>query len=155
MKAQKYVVKLTEEERKKLEAFIKSKSPKNTPQCKTHAKILLCLDVNSEKALTPEDTAKECKVHPESIYKIRKQYSLEGLKRVLYRKKRKTPPVPPKITGEIEACIIATACSSVPEGKNHWTLQMISNKIILDNVLDYVSNVTIMQVLKKHNISLN
>ena len=155
MKAQKYVVKLTEEERKKLEAFIKSKSPKNTPQCKTHGKILLCLDVNSEKPLTPEDTAKECKVHPESIYKIRKQYSLEGLERVLYRKKRKTPPVPPKITGEVEAHIIATACSTIPEGREHWTVQMIADKIVLDGVLPSIGREAVRCTLKKHNISLN
>jgi hypothetical protein len=154
MGKQKYVVKLTDNERIKLKKFIKSTSKKNTEQCKVHAKVLLCLDEGSEKPLTPEQTAKKCKLHKENVYKIRKQYITEGIKRVLNRKKRETPPVPAKVTGEVEAHIIATACSTAPEGKKAWTLTMIANKIVLDGVCDSLGRETVRRTLKKHNISL-
>ena len=154
MKNQKYSIKLSEKERKRLHGFIRSKSPKNTAECKKRAKVILCLDENSNKPLSVEETAKKCKLHSENVYKIRKQYVTEGMERILYRKKRETPPVPSKITGEVEAHIIATACSAAPTGKKAWTLQMIADKIVLDGLLESISDVSVMNVLKKHNISL-
>jgi len=153
VKSQKYAVKLTAEERKELKKFIRSTSKKNTAQCKVHAKVLLCLDEAGENPLTPEQAAAKCKLHRENVYKIRKQFVTEGLERVLHRKKRETPPVEGKITGEVEAHIIAVACSAVPEGKKAWTLKMIANKIMLDGVVESISDVSIMRTLKKRNIS--
>jgi hypothetical protein len=152
MKNQKYVVKLSGEQRKELEKIKRSRSAKELT--KQHAKVLLSLDENGKKPLTVEQTAKKCKLHPENIYKVRKQFAVEGIERALYRKKRETPPVGPKITGEVEAHIIAVACSAAPEGKKGWTLQMIADKIVLDGVIESVSDVSIMRTLKKHNISL-
>ena len=154
MKSQKYTVELSENERKSLQKVVKSKSQKVSEERKTRAKIILCLDVNGDKPLTPEQTAKKCKVHRESVYRIRKEFIAEGIERIIVRKKRETPPVEPKITGDIEAHIIATACSAPPEGKSRWTLQMIADKIILDGHVDYISDISIMNTLKKHNLSL-
>jgi hypothetical protein len=61
--------------------------------------------------------------------------------------------VPAKITGEVEAHIIATACSAPPEGKEHWSLTMIANKIVLDGVIDSISDEAVRLVLKKRNSS--
>ena len=152
MKSQKYKIKLSASERKKLEKYIRSE--KQTTQSKIRAKVLLCLDENGEKPLTAEQTAQKCKMHQENVYKIRKQYATEGVDRVVSRKKRETPPVPPKVTGDAEAHIIATACSKAPEGILKWTMQKIANKIILDGIIDNISDETVRLVLKKHNISL-
>jgi hypothetical protein len=152
MKSQKYSVKLTVLERQQLEKIKRSKSVKELT--KKHANALLYLDENAKQPLTVEQTAHKVKLHPENIYKIRKQFAKEGMDRALYRKKRETPPVPPKITGEVEARIIATACSAAPKGKNAWTLQMLAAQIVLDGVLESVSDVSIMRTLKKRNINL-
>ena len=154
MKSQKYIVELREEERESLQKVAKSKSKNVTEERKARAKIILCLDINGDKPLTPEQTAKKCKVHRESVYRIRKEFIAEGIERIILRKKRETPPVAPKITGELEAHIIATACSTAPEGKSRWTLQMIADKMILDGYVDYISDVSIMNTLKKHNLNL-
>lgn len=42
------------------------------------------------------------------------------MQNAISRKKRKTPPVEPKITGEVEAKIIALSCSSPPPGRSKW-----------------------------------
>jgi hypothetical protein len=154
MPIQKYSVKLDDGERQELKRFIKSISKKSTPQSKVHAKILLCLDENCETPLTVEQTSKQCKLHKDSVYKIRKQFCTEGLERVLNRKKRETPPIQSKVTGEVEAHIIAVACSAAPEGKKAWTLQMIADKIVLDGVVDSIGKDTVRRTLKKRNISL-
>ena len=154
VKNQKYSIKLSEEEREIMQKFIRSTSKKNTPQCKVHAKIILCLDENGKKPLTAEQTAKKCKIHRENVYLIRKQFVLEGVDRILNRKKRETPPIEPKVTGDVEAHIIATACSAPPEGKKAWALELIAGKIVLDGILDSLSDTSVMRTLKKHNISL-
>ena len=154
MKNQKYSVKLSDEERKELQKFVKSQSKKATEKCKTRARVILHLDENGKEPLTPEQTAKKCKMHPENVYVIRKEFVTQGMERVIARKKRETPPVEPKITGDVEAHIIAIACSEPPEGYSRWTLQMLADKIILEGYIDEVSDVTIMRTLKKHNLSL-
>ncbi|MDR2569996.1 MAG: helix-turn-helix domain-containing protein [Oscillospiraceae bacterium] len=154
MAKQKYEIKLTKEERKQLQRTAKSAAKSVNEELRKRAKAILCLDVYGGKSLTVEQTAKKCKLHPETVYKIRKEYVLKGLEQTTTRKKRETPPVPPKITGDVEAHIIAIACSTPPEGKSRWTLQMIADKIVLDGHLESVSDVAIMKTLKKLNLSL-
>ncbi|MCL1832583.1 MAG: hypothetical protein FWG45_06730, partial [Oscillospiraceae bacterium] len=76
------------------------------------------------KPLNVDETAKKCNLHPESVYTIRKDFIVFGMERITQRKKRETPPVEPKVTGDVEAHIIATACSQPPEGRAKWTLQL-------------------------------
>ncbi len=152
LKRQIYSVKLTLEERKELEKIVRSKASKE--YAKKHGKALLHLDENNPNKLTPEQTAQKVKLHVENIYKLRKQYVCEGMERVLNRKKRETPPVEPKITGELEAYIIATACSAAPEGQSRWTLTLIADKIVLDGLVDSISIEAVRYTLKKHNLSL-
>ena len=147
----KYKVILTEEQRNELTKIVESKSRKHSNETKVRAKILLCLDENGETWLTPAATAKKCKVARETVYLIRKQFCAEGMTATVNRKKRETPPVPPKVTGDIEAHIIATACSSAPEGKSKWTLQMIADKIVLSGVVDSIGKETVRRTLKKRN----
>ena len=71
----------------------------------------------------------------------------------MYRKKRVSPPIEPKITGDVQAHIIACACSHAPEGKSRWTLQMIADKIVLDGVIDGISDEAVRKVLKKRNLN--
>jgi len=146
-----YSVKLSTEQQTKLERIAVSKSSKISNETKVRAKVLLNLDENSKSPLTPTDAAKKCKITRETVYLIRKQFCEEGLEATIHRKKRDTPPVPPKVTGEVEAHIIATACSAPPEGKSHWTLQMIGDKIVLSGLVDSIGNETVRRTLKKRN----
>ena len=154
MKTQKYVVKLETEDRVELEKFSKSKSKKATPKCKNRAKVILCLDENGKKPLNVDETAKKCNLHPESVYTIRKDFIVFGMERITQRKKRGTPPVEPKVTGDIEAHIIATACSQPPEGRAKWTLQLLADRIVLDGAVESIGRETVRRTLKKRNISL-
>lgn len=56
-----------------------------------------------------------------------------------------------KATGDIEAQIVAKACSAAPEGRIRWTLTLLANemKVILEEPL---SRATIGRVLRKNDI---
>jgi hypothetical protein len=68
---------------------------------------------------------------------------------VINRKERESPPVPAKVTGEIEAKIIALSYSESPAGYSRWTLRLPEerSKVELGIAL---SDTTIRSVLKKH-----
>ena len=149
-----YKISLNDEEKNQLRKIAKSQAKGINEETRKRAKAVLCLAVDAEKPLTPEQTAKKCKLHKETVYGIRKEYVLDGLDKAIYRKKREIPPVEPKITGDVEAHIIAIACSQPPEGKSRWTLQMIVNKVILDGHLESISDTAISNTLKKRNLSL-
>lgn len=149
---QKYHIRLTDNEHQKLKKCQYSK--RYSMESKTHAKILLSLDENGNPKLPAmKIIAAHCGVSEVTLWKVRKKYVEYGLDAVLERRKRKTPPVPAKVTGEVEAYIIATCCSTPPEGRSRWTMQMIADKIVLDGVVDSISDETVRVVLKKRNLS--
>jgi len=77
----------------------------------------------------------------------------ESICEFLQRKKRETPPVKPKITGEVEAHIIALACSPVP-GCAKWGVRLLADKCVELNYIDSISFKPVQRVLKKHSLSL-
>ena len=140
---------MTDEQYSELNRIIVSASKKVTMETKARAKALKYL----HESLPPEEVAHKSKLHRQTVYDLRKRFCTEGFEVALHRKKREIPPVEPKVTGDVEARIIACACSSAPDGKSHWTMQMIADKIVLDGVVDSISDETIRRTLKKHNTS--
>jgi transposase len=148
----KHSVKLTDNQRDEVQKIIKSSSKKISNELRARAKALFYLDVLGEQPLSPDKAAGKAKLHRETVYELRANFCKEGYELALYRKKREVPPVAPKVTGDIEAYIIATACSAAPEGKSRWSLKMIANKVVLDDGSG-ISYETVRRVLKKHNLS--
>lgn len=125
----KHSVSLTDDQRSEVKRIIDSSSKNISTETRARAKVLFHLDECGNNPLPPEKTASKAKLHRETVYGIRKEFSENGFESALYRKQRETPPVMPKVTGEIEAHIIAVACSSAPEGKVRWTAKMIADKL--------------------------
>lgn len=147
-------IKLTEEQRKELEKF--SKTGVHSAKLIKRAEIILLLDtsVNGE-AVQFKEIAKRLDVSTTTITRVKADFiAAESITAFVRRKKRATPPVAPKITGETEARIIALACSKVPEGCVRWTVRLIAEKSVELRLVDSVSHMTVHNLLKKHNLSL-
>jgi hypothetical protein len=150
---QKWQVKLSKEDKKKIKMVLRSK--KVPMEAKKHAQILIDIDESDgKKAESLKKVTASRGVCENTVIGVRRRYAESGIERAIFRKKRATPPTEPKITGEVEAHIIATACSAPPEGKARWTLTMIKNKIVLDGVIENISDEAVRLVLKKRNLSL-
>jgi len=143
---------LSAKERDDLNALLKRKK-RNIHEV-LRAKILLSLDVNSDKPMTTQQAADEYKTSRQTVAMTKKEYLTGGLEQAIYRKKRETPPVPSKITGDIEARIIQLACSAAPEGYVRWTLRLLTDKAIELKIIDSIANSTVHGILKKTNLSL-
>jgi len=152
MPKKKYEVNLTEEEQKKLIKI--ASTGKTSAKEILHANILLATADNRSPKLTVAAAAEKCNSTTTTVQVIRKLYAEAGFEAALKRKKRKNPPVAAKITGEVEAHIIALACSAVPEGFAKWSLRLLADKAVELNYIDNISYVSVGTVLKKHNLSL-
>jgi len=145
-----YHVDLTESERSQLIAIIRrGTSPAYRIR---NAQILLNTDINAEDSGPPKtDAAIASYLHctPETVANVRKRFAEEGFEGVLERKPRATPPVPPIFDGEKEARLITLACSSPPEGRSRWTLQLLADTLVELKIIESVSPSTVCRVLKK------
>ena len=88
-------------------------------------------------------------VHQQTVHTIRKEYSQKGLEATVFRKKRETPPVAPKITGDVEAKIIALSCSTPPPGRSKWSLRLLADKSIELQYVESISHEAVGRLLKK------
>lgn len=152
MRTKKNKVYLTEAERNKLKEI--SNKGKASAKIIKRANILLSLDENVGKVKTQAEIAQIYQCNPALVHTVAEQYIDSGLTRVITRKKRETPPIPSKFTGEIEAQIIKLACSEPPEGHSRWSLQLLADETVRLKILDSVSDNGIRSILKKHRLSL-
>ena len=143
-----YVVRLSADERERLEALIrKGKSP---AQRLLKARILLKADVSEAgEGWSDSRIIKALETSVSMVYRVRKQLVEEGFEAVLSRKQRATPAVPPIFDGEKEAKLIALACSKPPKGRRRWTLRLLENKVVELGIVDRASDSTIGRTLKK------
>lgn len=143
-----YVVRLSGEERERLEALIgKGKSPARRL---LKARILLKSDVSDAgEGWSDSRIIEALETSASMVYRVRKQLVEEGLDAVLSRKPRARPAVAPIFDGEKEARLIALACSSPPKGYGRWSLRLLESKVVELGIVERASDSTIGRVLKK------
>ena len=119
-------------------------------------RVILCLDTSNKTThLRPSRIAERVGLSRQAIYDIRDDFlASESIESFLSRKKRERPPVEPKITGEVEARLIALACSEPPKGCARWTLHLLAEKSVELNLVDSLSHMSAQRILKKRNFSL-
>jgi transposase len=148
MPKNKYHVSLTKNERSVLLDIILKGS--TSAKEIMHANVLLAADENNSKVRKSEDEiATLFHVNQQTVHTIRRRYSEAGLDAAISRKKRDTPPVEPKITGEVEARIIALSCSTPPKGRSRWSLRLLADKSIELQYIDSISHEAVGRLLKK------
>jgi hypothetical protein len=124
------------------------------------ARILLALDENDPDRDGPVPTqavvAERVGVCTDMIVKVSKAYADRGgdVQATITRKNRQTPPVAPIVTGEVEARLIALACTQPPEGRDRWTLRLLEKHVALTDDLPDLDHSTIGRVLKKRSFAL-
>lgn len=152
MKNKKYKVYLSKKQRRELEEI--TKRGKHSATTIKRANILLNLDENNGVVQKQEDIAKQLCTTTATIYHVSRGFVEKGLSATVYRKVRETPPILPKATGDVEARIIALACSEPPKGRTRWTLRLLEEKVVEMQIVDSISDNTIGRLLKKHHLSL-
>lgn len=87
--------------------------------------------------------------HAQILLKLDQRPEKDGLEAALGRKKQENRCR--KVTGDVEARICAIACSAPPEGSLRWTMQAIADELIRLEVIDYITDSTVCEVMKKRD----
>jgi transposase len=145
----KYVVKLSAAEREQLRQM--RRRGRHGARELQHARVLL----ESDAGNTDAQIAQIAAVGLSTVERIRRRYCRSGLAAALQDQPQPPRPQLRKINGEGEAHLIALACSAAPEGYDHWTMQLLAQRMVeLKYVEGSVSDETVRRVLKKARSSL-
>ena len=145
----KYVVRLSEEERGRLEEFVRT--GKRAAHLVTRARILLKADVSDlGEGWSDSRIAEALKTSLATVERTRKQLVEEGFEAVLSRKYNPNSARPRIFDGAAEAKLIALTCGPAPEGYAKWSLRFLEEKVVELNIVDKASDNTIGRTLKKH-----
>ena len=149
-----YTIKLNQSEVEELNQVINKGS--HTSQAFRAAYILMNCDKGDFSVNTEIKNAEICKilrVGERTIDRVKKKFIDEGFESVLER--RPSPQnYKKKMDGDLEAKLVSICCSEPPEGFAKWSLRLLADKMVELNYIDYISHVTVSQVLKKTNLSL-
>jgi len=149
-----YTIKLSKFEVEELNKVISKGS--HTSQAFRAAYILLNCDkgeFSDNKEITNAEICKILKVGERTIDRVKKKFIEEGFESVLDR--RPSPQsYTKKVDGDLEAKLVTLCCSEPPEGFAKWSLRLLADKMVELKYIDYISHVTVREVLKKTNLSL-
>lgn len=139
-------IQLSGEQRAELEALIRTGNA--AARVQTRARILLL----SSEGRSEAEIVAALHTSPATVYSVRSHFRTEGLQRAVYHKK--SPGRPPRITGEVQAKLTMLACSTPPEGRGRWTLQLLADKMVELRYIEAISDQAVYNTLKKTNLSL-
>ena len=122
MGLEKYPVRLAQGEREQLQQVIRGgKSPARKT---ARARILL----KTDEGWSAPKVAEALDISVGTVFRIKRRFAEGGLEGALQERPR------PKRTGKLddkgEAHLIALACSTAPEGHDHWTLRLLAEKVV-------------------------
>jgi hypothetical protein len=141
-------VRLSDEQRDELEGLARDG---RTPARKArYARLLLHADeAHPEGQRSDHWIAQALGMHVNTVARVRKDFVGGGADLAFARKPRSTPPVEPKIDGQVEAHLVAIRCGPPPEGRARWTLELLTGELMGRKLVTRVCIETVRKALKK------
>jgi transposase len=141
--ANKSVVQLGEQQCRQLRAMIAA--GRGPARALTHARILLKADRGeSDQAIAHAVEVSLC-----TVERVRRRFVQAGVTAALQRLPQPARPDKRKLDGDAEAHLVTLACSDAPDGREHWTLQLLADRLVELKHVDDVSRETVRRTLKK------
>ena len=141
MVREKFAVRLTPEERDRLEHLVRAgRSPARVA---TRARILL----KTSEGWSAPKVAQALDVAESSVYRIKRRFSKDGLDGVLQDRPQANRYR--KLDDRAGAHLIALACTPGPEGYDHWTLRALAGRAVELGLVTSLSHESVRRHLKK------
>ena len=137
-----YIVKLSEEEKKDLHAL----THKGT--CGVRKLRRAQMLVLANEGPTDEEIARALDASVSTVERVRKRFLVEeGLEAALSERPR--PGARRKLDGRQEAYLVALASSDPPEGKKYLSMQLLADRLVELEIVEEISDETVRRTLKK------
>ena len=135
-----HVVRLTDDQRAALEE--RFAGPLTLRQ-RNRVQVLL----RADRGETDGEIAEGLGISTGTVFNTRRRFAAESLDSALTERPRRG--VPSKLDGKAEAVVIALACSKAPGGRARWTAKLLASRLVEMEVVESVSEDTVLRVLKK------
>jgi len=139
-----YRVELSQAEREQLTALLSG--GKHAARKLKRAQILLAADAGT----SDEDIARSVAVGGSTVSRTKRRFVLGNLELALSEAAR--PGAERKLTGREEALLVATACSSPPEGRKRWTLELLAGAMVRLTEHEGLSRETVRRRLAENQL---
>ena len=143
----KYIVRLTDEERKTCEETVAKL--KGGSEKARRARIPLKVDADGPNNWPDRLVAEAFSCRTQTVENVRRRCVLEGFARALDGKRRAGPPVPKLLDGKQEARVIALRLGPPPPGYANWSLRLLAERVVELETVPAISRETIRRTLKK------
>lgn len=144
MPKKKYIIDLSTDEREQLHQLIRR--GKTSSRKLTRARILL----KASDGFTDSEIVTALNVGVATVERVRKRFVESGLDAI---SERPRPGKKPKLGPKAQARLIAEACSKAPDGRPHWTLQLLADRVVELKLADSCSYELVRRALKKTSSS--
>jgi hypothetical protein len=151
--ANKHKVLLSNQQRTDLE-FITRQTSIGVAKQRWATILLLADEAHPDGRRTDLEIAHRVGVSVRQLERIRKKFATGGFEEALRRAQRCDAGIPKVLDGRAEAHLITLACSQPPQGRAHWTLQLLCDELARLEVVTSVCPETVRKCLKKANCSL-
>ena len=116
--------------------------------------LLLANDAHPDGHQTDEDIADRVGICVRHLQRLRKRFAVHGLDATLARSPRSDAGVPKVLDGPAEAHLVTLCCGNPPDGRDHWTLQLLCDELVRLQVVTHVCPETVRTCLKKTDCDL-
>ena len=143
MSTKKWIVNLNSSERAQLHALIKKGQVGGRKLNRAH--ILVLADENQSDATI----AAALHTSVSTVERTRQRCVEGGVEHALSEQPR--PKRGSKLDAKGRALLVATACSTPPDGRTEWTMQLLADRLVSLKAVESISDETVRLELKKTN----
>jgi len=137
----KYRIRLSPEQRQQLLDLTRCGS--TTAQRVRRAQTLLMAD----SGLADRAIGEILHVHPRTVERTRQRAVDDGVEAALVDRPR--PGAERLLDADDELALTVLACSAPPDGREHWTMQLLADALVELEVVPAISDETVRRALKK------
>ncbi len=148
MANKKFIVKLSDEERARLNSLRSRRGRRRQRPFSKPASCSKADQFESGENWSDEKICEALDTNVTMVARVRATLVDEGLDAVFTRKKRETPPIQPIFDGERQAQLIALACSQPPEGHANWTIRLLAEQVVERKIVPAAHFNTVGRALK-------
>lgn len=144
---EKYRVTLTADERHALEKLVAvgRAAARKLP----HARILWLADTSHELAYRDDQSVLALGTSLRRVERLRNRFVTEGIDTAIHPKPQPPRPDQINIKGDIAQSLGRLAGRDPPQGRCHWTLQLLADELVVLGLVETISTETVRQALKK------
>lgn len=139
-----YIVSLTDEARRLLQDVVQS----GTRPVRVVRRSLVLL--KSDAGLTDLQIVEHVGCAERTVRNVRKRFCTEGLERALYESPRSGRPS--DFTPRQRQKVVALACTTPPEGRARWTLELLCEHAVKRGFVSAISKSEVSLWLKAHDL---